>query len=93
MLGDGLPRHRQAPGQDGHGGVALAQQGLDDLPARGVGQRGDSELTGQTIEQVNADMERDRFLSPEEAVEYGLADRIIESHQLPRAALGFRGDD
>jgi ATP-dependent protease ClpP protease subunit len=37
-------------------------------------------------------MERDRFMSPEEAVEYGLADRIIESHDLPRAALGFRSD-
>ena len=35
-------------------------------------------------------MERDRFMSPEEAVEYGLADRIIESHQLPKATLGFR---
>jgi ATP-dependent Clp protease protease subunit len=50
-----------------------------------------SELTGQSIEQVHRDMERDRFMSPEEAVEYGLADRIIESHQLPKAALGFRG--
>ncbi|MCW2989956.1 MAG: Clp protease, partial [Solirubrobacterales bacterium] len=39
------------------------------------------------------DMERDRFMSPEQAVEYGLADRIISSHDLPRAALGFRGDD
>src|SRR5437764_867289 len=34
-----------------------------------------------------------RFISPEEAVEYGLCDAIIESHQLPKAALGFRGDD
>src|SRR5881398_2561379 len=30
-----------------------------------------SELTGQTEERVREDMERDRFLSPEEAVEYG----------------------
>ena len=50
-----------------------------------------SELTGQTIERVHEDMERDRFMSPEDAVAYGLADRIIESHDLPRAALGFRG--
>jgi ATP-dependent Clp protease protease subunit len=49
-----------------------------------------SELTGQTIERVHEDMERDRFMGPEEAVEYGLADRIIASHDLPRAALGFR---
>jgi ATP-dependent Clp protease protease subunit len=50
-----------------------------------------SGLTGQDIEQVHLDMERDRFMSPDEAVDYGLADRIIESHQLPKAALGFRG--
>ena len=49
-----------------------------------------SELTGQSEEQVHSDMERDRFMSPEEAVDYALADRIIASHQLPKAALGFR---
>ena len=36
--------------------------------------------TGQTIEQVNRDMERDRFFKPDEAVEYGLIDRVIASH-------------
>jgi ATP-dependent Clp protease protease subunit len=36
--------------------------------------------TGQSIEQVHADMERDRFFKPEEAVEYGLIDKVIESH-------------
>jgi ATP-dependent Clp protease, protease subunit len=36
--------------------------------------------TGQTIEQVHADMERDRFFNPEQAAEYGLIDRVIEKH-------------
>ncbi|HEY8581702.1 MAG TPA: ATP-dependent Clp protease proteolytic subunit [Capillimicrobium sp.] len=36
--------------------------------------------TGQTIEQVHIDMERDRFFKPEEAVEYGLIDKVISSH-------------
>ncbi len=36
--------------------------------------------TGQTEEQVRADMERDRFFKPEQAVEYGLIDRVIENH-------------
>jgi ATP-dependent Clp protease protease subunit len=36
--------------------------------------------TGQTIERVHADMERDRFFKPEDAVEYGLIDRVIERH-------------
>jgi ATP-dependent Clp protease protease subunit len=39
-----------------------------------------AEHTGQTTEQVHADMERDRFFKPEEAVEYGLIDKVIESH-------------
>src|SRR6201994_137578 len=39
-----------------------------------------SEATGQSIEQVHRDMERDRFFKPEEAVEYGLIDRVISSH-------------
>ena len=36
--------------------------------------------TGQPLEQVHTDMERDRFFKPEEAVEYGLIDRVIEHH-------------
>jgi ATP-dependent Clp protease protease subunit len=34
--------------------------------------------TGQPIEQVNADMERDRFFTAEQAVEYGLVDRVLQ---------------
>jgi ATP-dependent Clp protease protease subunit len=36
--------------------------------------------TGRTIEQVHEDMERDRFFTAEQAVEYGLIDRVISSH-------------
>src|SRR4051794_25222003 len=36
--------------------------------------------TGQPIEQVHTDMERDRFFKPDEAVAYGLIDKVIESH-------------
>jgi ATP-dependent Clp protease protease subunit len=35
--------------------------------------------TGKTAEQVRGDMERDRFLSPVQAVEYGLIDQVFES--------------
>jgi ATP-dependent Clp protease protease subunit len=35
--------------------------------------------TGQTLEQVHADMERDRFFKADEAEEYGLVDSVIES--------------
>jgi ATP-dependent Clp protease protease subunit len=36
--------------------------------------------TGQPIEQVHIDMERDRFFKADQAVEYGLIDRVITSH-------------
>src|SRR3954463_12160327 len=35
--------------------------------------------TGKTEEQVHTDMERDRFFKSDEAVEYGLIDRVLES--------------
>ena len=35
--------------------------------------------TGKPLEQVRADMERDRYMSPEQAVEYGLIDSVFES--------------
>jgi ATP-dependent Clp protease protease subunit len=36
--------------------------------------------TGLSKEQVRQDMERDRFFTAEQAVEYGLVDRVLESH-------------
>ena len=36
--------------------------------------------TGQPLEQVHNDMERDRFFIPEDAVTYGLIDKVIEKH-------------
>ena len=34
--------------------------------------------TGQTLEKISADMERDFYMSPEEAKTYGLIDQVIE---------------
>ena len=36
--------------------------------------------TGQPLERVVEDLERDRFFTPEQAVDYGLIDRILTSH-------------
>jgi ATP-dependent Clp protease protease subunit len=36
--------------------------------------------TGQPLEQVHVDMERYRFFKAQEAVEYGLIDRVIDHH-------------
>ncbi len=37
-----------------------------------------SENTGQTIEKVTADTERDNYMGPIEAIEYGLIDEVME---------------
>ena len=34
--------------------------------------------TGKSIEQVTADCERDNFMTAQEAMEYGLIDKVIE---------------
>ena len=34
--------------------------------------------SGQTVEQIHDDMERDRYMTPAQAVEYGIVDRVID---------------
>ena len=45
--------------------------------------------TGQDLERIHDDMERDRFFSAEDAVEYGLVDRVIAEYELQREPSGF----
>ncbi len=42
--------------------------------------------TGRTREQVGADIERDKILTAQEAVEYGLVDRILPNREATLAA-------
>ena len=51
--------------------VLNARRRIDEIFAR---------HTGQPVDQVHTDMERDRFFKAPEAVEYGLIDRVIETH-------------
>ncbi|MBE7030331.1 MAG: ATP-dependent Clp endopeptidase proteolytic subunit ClpP [Ruminococcaceae bacterium] len=37
-----------------------------------------SERTGQPIERINADTERDNFMSAQQALEYGIVDKVLE---------------
>ena len=39
-----------------------------------------AENTGQSLEKIQADTERDNFMSAQEAKEYGLVDEVITSH-------------
>jgi len=45
-----------------------------------------AEHTGQPLEKIAEDTDRDYFLSPAEAVEYGLIDRVVNDSGLPAAA-------
>lgn len=59
-----------------------------------------SKMTGQKVEQVLKDMSRDFYLSSEEAVRYGLIDKVLLPAPRKRATTGkdadlgaFEGDD
>jgi len=41
--------------------------------------------TGQPIEKVEADTDRDRFMSGEEAVDYGIIDEVLSSREVTKA--------
>ena len=44
-----------------------------------------AERTGQSIEKIRADMERDFFMDPDEAKTYGLVDQVL-THRVPAAS-------
>ncbi len=48
--------------------------------------------TGRPADELHDDMERDRFFTPAEALEYGLVDEVIERHDLRREPTGFHSD-
>jgi len=40
-----------------------------------------SEKTGQSVEKINTDSQRTRYMNPEQALAYGLVDRVLRSEQ------------
>ncbi|HPF27861.1 MAG: ATP-dependent Clp endopeptidase proteolytic subunit ClpP [Steroidobacteraceae bacterium] len=49
-----------------------------------------SKHSGQTVDKIKLDSERDRFMSPTEAVEYGLVDKVLDKRTVappPPAAM------
>ena len=47
--------------------------------------------TNQAVERVHADMDRDRFFTGEEALAYGLVDRVIDRRERNGRGRGFSG--
>jgi ATP-dependent Clp protease, protease subunit len=52
-----------------------------------------SHHTGQAVERIHEDMERDRYMTSAQARDYGLIDGVISSHELTRLATGFRAGE
>ena len=48
--------------------------------------------TGQPLERIAEDTERDRFMTPEQSREYGLIDEVISSRNGTRPTLGADAD-
>jgi ATP-dependent Clp protease, protease subunit len=67
----------------GAGGPAtdIAIQAKEILRTRERIARVIAKQTGKTYEKVLADMERDFWLSANEAIEYGIVSRVVESHR------------
>ena len=51
--------------------ILYARQRLNEILAK---------HTGQSVEQIAEDVDRDRFMSPVEAVEYGIIDQVVQHH-------------
>ena len=79
------------PSMQGLGGQAAdieihAKQVIED---RRVLEQIYADRTGKSVEQIHDDMDRDRFFTAEQAVDYGLVDRIVGSRELPSRPAGF----
>jgi ATP-dependent Clp protease protease subunit len=94
LLASGTPGKRYAlpnsiihfhPASGGASGYApdveIHLRFLLDLQERG--NRLMARYTGQTYEQIVADFQRDRFFKPEDALTYGLVDRILPESPIP----------
>jgi ATP-dependent Clp protease protease subunit len=67
----------------GAGGPAtdIAIQAKEILRMRERLARTISKQTGKPYEKVHADMERDFWMTPKDAIEYGIVSRVIESYK------------
>ena len=65
--------------------------GARDSDAAGATERDYLRRTGQPLEVIQTAVERDKFLSPLEAKEFGLVDEVVEARP-SREERGFRPD-
>jgi ATP-dependent Clp protease protease subunit len=85
--------HFHPAGQYGLGGYApdieIHVRQLLDMQERG--NRLMAKYTGQTLEKIQQDFQRDRYFSAREGLEYGLVDEVMPTHvSLPDAPVASR---
>jgi ATP-dependent Clp protease protease subunit len=80
--------HQPAMGEAGHGQASdIEIQAAEIMRMRSWLEETLSRHSNRTQEQVNADIDRDKILSAEEALEYGLIDQVLTSRKsLPALA-------
>jgi ATP-dependent Clp protease protease subunit len=90
-----LPHSRvlihQPHGQAGGQAVDIEIQAKEILRYRALLDELLAEHTGQTLEKVKHDTDRDFIMTAEQAKEYGIVDEIIASRQLAEVAPGGNG--
>ncbi|WP_139416967.1 ATP-dependent Clp protease proteolytic subunit [Agromyces laixinhei] len=74
--------HQPAMGEAGHGQASdIEIQAAEILRMRSWLEETLSRHSNRTQEQVNADIDRDKILSAEESLEYGLIDQVLSSRK------------
>lgn len=78
--------HQPSMGQAGHGQASdIEIQAAEIMRMRQWLEETLSKHSNQDVEQVHKDIDRDKILSAQEALEYGLIDQVLTSRKAPHA--------
>ena len=81
--------HQPSTGQSGHGQASdIEIQAREIMRMREWLEETLSKHSKRSPEEVNRDIDRDKILSAQEALEYGLVDQVLTSRKNPQPALG-----
>ncbi len=81
--------HQPAVGESGHGQASdIEIQAAEIMRMREWLEATLSKHSRRTPEEVNRDIDRDKILSAQEALEYGLVDQVLTSRKNPQPVLG-----
>nr|WP_026139678.1 ATP-dependent Clp protease proteolytic subunit [Leucobacter salsicius] len=81
--------HQPSSGQGGHGQASdIEIQAREIMRMREWTEETLAKHSKRTPEQVHLDIDRDKILSAQEALEYGLVDQVLTSRKNPQPVLG-----